>query len=66
MSDISHFKIPIYDFPVDPNEDDDETIEENNECRSMLPFSVIGMEHDVKVGGTCQFQRRNLRLTHVR
>lgn len=44
MSDISHFKIPIYDFPVDPNEDDDETIEENAEFRKLLPFSIIGAE----------------------
>jgi cell division control protein 11 len=51
MACISYFKIPIYDFPVDPNEDDEDTVQENNECRSMLPFSVIGMEHEVKVGG---------------
>ena len=51
MSDIAHFKIPIFDFPADPDEDDDQAIQENNECRSMLPFSVIGMEHQVKIGG---------------
>ena len=29
MSDIAHFEIPIYDFPVDPEEDDQDTVDEN-------------------------------------
>ncbi|KAI8904424.1 Septin-type guanine nucleotide-binding (G) domain-containing protein [Gorgonomyces haynaldii] len=33
MDDIHFFNIPIYDFPVDPEEDDEETIEENNELQ---------------------------------
>jgi cell division control protein 11 len=44
MSDIAHFEIPIYDFPVDPEEDDQDTIEENMGYRKMLPFAVIGSE----------------------
>lgn len=33
MEDIAYYKIPIYNFPYDEEEDDDETIEENNELR---------------------------------
>lgn len=51
MADIAEHQIPIYDFPVDPEEDDDETIEENMQLRKMLPFSVIGAETEMKSGG---------------
>jgi len=33
MEDIGYYKIPIYNFPVDEDEDEEETIEENNELR---------------------------------
>jgi cell division control protein 11 len=51
MADIAEFQIPIYDFPVDPEEDDDDTIEENASLRRMLPFAVIGAETEVQSGG---------------
>ncbi|KAJ2996310.1 hypothetical protein HDV02_006631 [Globomyces sp. JEL0801] len=51
MDDIAFYEIPIYDFPIDPEEDDEDTIEENQELRSLLPFSVIGAETEVSVGG---------------
>ncbi|KAJ3262010.1 hypothetical protein HK103_003853 [Boothiomyces macroporosus] len=51
MDDINFFKIPIYDFPIDPEEDDEDTKEENDALRKLLPFSVIGSETEVKVGG---------------
>ena len=51
MADIGHFKIPIFDFQVDPNDDDDELIQESYELRSQLPFTIIGMEHEVNEGG---------------
>ncbi|KAH6565232.1 hypothetical protein BASA50_006002 [Batrachochytrium salamandrivorans] len=51
MEDITHYKIPIYDFPIDPEIDDEETIEENNELRALLPFTVIGAEAEVTVSG---------------
>ncbi|KAJ3304543.1 hypothetical protein HDV03_002752 [Kappamyces sp. JEL0829] len=51
MADIVHFDIPVYDFPVDPEEDDEDTIEESQAYRKMMPFSVIGNEKEVKVGG---------------
>jgi len=33
MEDIDHYKIPIYNFPYDVEEDDEETVEENSELR---------------------------------
>ena len=33
MEDIAVHRIPIYNFPYDENEDDDETVEENTELR---------------------------------
>ena len=44
MNDIQHFGIPIYDFPIDPDEDDEDTCKENIILRKMLPFAVIGSE----------------------
>jgi cell division control protein 11 len=51
MSDIALFKIPIYDFPSDPEEDPEEIIKENDELRAMLPFAIIGAEKEVNIGG---------------
>lgn len=51
MEDIAHHSIPIYNFPVDDAEDDDETIEENAELRALLPFSVVGSEDEVMING---------------
>jgi hypothetical protein len=33
MEDIEHYNIPIYNFPYDIEEDDEDTIEENSELR---------------------------------
>lgn len=33
MEDIEHYNIPIYNFPYDPEEDDEDTVEENSELR---------------------------------
>ncbi|PVV04834.1 hypothetical protein BB560_000654 [Smittium megazygosporum] len=43
MQDIDYYRIPIYMFPS-TEDDDDETIEENNELRSVLPFAVVGCD----------------------
>ncbi|KAI8853487.1 Septin-type guanine nucleotide-binding (G) domain-containing protein [Chytridium lagenaria] len=51
MEDIAHYKIPIYNFPYDEEEDEEETIEENNELRSLLPFSIVGSEEEVIING---------------
>lgn len=36
MEDIQHHDIPIYNFPYDVEEDDEETIQENIELRVRL------------------------------
>ena len=51
MQDIAHYDIPIFDFPTDPEEEDEEIIEENDELRSLLPFSVIGSDAEIDIGG---------------
>jgi hypothetical protein len=33
MEDMDHYDIPIYNFPYDPEEDDEETIQDNQELR---------------------------------
>ncbi|KXN90888.1 hypothetical protein AN958_03542 [Leucoagaricus sp. SymC.cos] len=51
MEDISHYDIPIFNFPYDPEEDDEETIQDNMELRSLLPFAVVGSEEEVMIDG---------------
>jgi len=51
MEDIDHYDIPIYNFPYDVEEDDEETIQENIELRALLPFAIIGSEEEVVVNG---------------
>ncbi|KAJ3115959.1 hypothetical protein HDU96_010753 [Phlyctochytrium bullatum] len=43
MEDIAHYKIPIYNFPYDEEEDDEETVEENNELR--YPWGVVEVDN---------------------
>jgi cell division control protein 11 len=33
MEDIEHYDIPVYNFPYDIEEDDEETIQDNMELR---------------------------------
>lgn len=43
MEDIDHYEIPIYNFPYDVEEDDEETIQDNMELRvsfSFLPWRL--------------------------
>ncbi|KAJ8520901.1 hypothetical protein ONZ45_g2306 [Pleurotus djamor] len=51
MEDIEHYDIPIYNFPYDVEEDDEETIQDNGELRAMLPFAIIGSEEEVEIDG---------------
>ncbi|EIE82948.1 hypothetical protein RO3G_07653 [Rhizopus delemar RA 99-880] len=51
MEDIEHYNIPIYNFPYDVEEDDEDTIEENSELRALLPFSIVGSEEEITVNG---------------
>lgn len=36
MQDIEHYDIPVYNFPYDVEEDDEETIQDNSELRVRL------------------------------
>ncbi|KAL9716051.1 Cell division control protein 11 [Leucoagaricus gongylophorus] len=51
MQDIEHYDIPVYNFPYDVEEDDEETIQDNSELRAMMPFAVVGSEEEVEVNG---------------
>ncbi|KAM0229003.1 hypothetical protein ACHAPO_010278 [Fusarium lateritium] len=51
MEDIEHYRIPVYNFPYDVEEDDEETIEENAELRGMMPFAIVGSEEFVEING---------------
>jgi len=51
MEDIEYYDIPIYNFPYDIEEDDEDTIEDNLELRSMLPFAIVGSEEEVEIDG---------------
>ncbi|KAI6158753.1 septin [Pisolithus thermaeus] len=51
MEDIEHYDIPIYNFPYDIEEDDEETIQDNSELRALLPFAIIGSEEVLEVDG---------------
>ncbi|KAF8629217.1 hypothetical protein AX17_005801 [Amanita inopinata Kibby_2008] len=51
VEDIEHYKILIYDFPYDTEEDDEETVQENLELRTLLPFAVIGSEEEIEMNG---------------
>lgn len=51
MEDIEHYRIPVYNFPYDVDEDDEDTVEENAELRNLMPFAIVGSEEVVDVGG---------------
>lgn len=51
MEDIEHYDIPVYNFPYDVEEDDEETIVDNSELRALMPFAIIGSEEEIEVGG---------------
>ena len=45
MEDIEHYDIPVYNFPYDVEEDDEETIQDNSELRVRDSFWFCG-SHD--------------------
>ena len=51
MEDIDYHRIPIYNFPYDIEEDDEDTVEENAELRGLLPFAIVGSEDVKEVDG---------------
>lgn len=51
IEDIEHYRIPIYNFPYDVEEDDEDTIEENAELRSLMPFAITGSDDVLEING---------------
>lgn len=51
MEDIEHYDIPVYNFPYDVEEDDEETIQDNSELRALLPFAIVGSEQEIEMEG---------------
>src|ERR1700742_2318913 len=51
MEDIEHYRIPVYNFPYDIEEDDEDTVEENAELRGLMPFAIVGSEDVLEIGG---------------
>lgn len=49
MEDIEHYRIPVYNFPYDVEEDDEDTVEENAELRGLMPFAIVGSEDFVEI-----------------
>ncbi|KAJ5966364.1 Septin [Penicillium waksmanii] len=43
MEDIEHYRIPVYNFPYDVEEDDEDTVEENAELRGLMPFAICAL-----------------------
>jgi cell division control protein 11 len=40
MEDIEHYDIPIYNFPYDIEEDDEDTVQDNSELRVRNPIII--------------------------
>jgi cell division control protein 11 len=58
MEDIEHYGIPVYNFPYDPEEDDEETISDNRKLRALLPFAIVGAEEEIMINGEAVRGRR--------
>lgn len=41
MEDIEHYNIPVYNFPYDVEEDDEDTIADNSELRVSISPGVL-------------------------
>lgn len=51
MEDIEYYGIPVYNFPYDAEEDDEETIADNSALRALLPFAIVGSEEEILIDG---------------
>ncbi|WVR07592.1 hypothetical protein IAU60_004634 [Kwoniella sp. DSM 27419] len=51
MEDIEYYNIPVYTFPYDAEEDDEETIADNSALRAILPFAIVGSEEEIMING---------------
>ena len=41
MEDIEYYDIPVYNFPYDVEEDDEDTIQDNSELRVRRLFGIL-------------------------
>ena len=64
MEDIEHYRIPVYNFPYDIEEDDEDTVEENAELRGLMPFAIVGSEETVEVGQSSSITEPSARIVH--
>jgi cell division control protein 11 len=48
---LNTIEFPVYNFPYDIEEDDEDTVEENAELRGLMPFAIVGSEEVVEIGG---------------
>ncbi len=51
MADIEHYNIPVYKFEYNLEDDDGDTVLENTQLRSLLPFAIVGSEEVVNIKG---------------
>lgn len=51
MEDLEHYRIPIYNFPFDPEDDDEDIVQENSTLRNLMPFAIVSSEEHVEVNG---------------
>ncbi|KAI5283084.1 hypothetical protein KEM54_002432 [Ascosphaera aggregata] len=58
MEDIEHYRIPVYNFPYDIEEDDEDTVEENAELRGLMPFAIVGSEDVIETEDGRQVRAR--------
>lgn len=59
MEDIEHYDIPIYNFPYDVEEDDEETIIDNSELRVSMKYVILPLA-DIVPGtpSVCHYRLR--------
>lgn len=51
MEDIEHYDIPVYNFPYDVEEDDEETIQDNSELRVRVDCTSVFQRFFSLLGG---------------
>ncbi len=55
MEDIENYSIPVYNFPYDVEEDDEDTITENSELRVSQSSSNQRMLRSIPFSGPTSF-----------
>ena len=58
MADIEHYNIPVHKFEYNLEDDDGDTVLENTQLRSLLPFAIVGSEEVINIKGRKVLARR--------